>query len=68
MTTARVYIDKQGQEWIFDHAEDRIMSNCLSKYDFIKLPAGSIFKLINRKPLPGHIYKLQQHERNSSKI
>lgn len=70
-TNAMLYIDKNSQEWIFDYAEDRVLSNCLSKYDFIKLPAGSILKLIGRQPLLGHIYKLKPYEKvpkDSSKV
>lgn len=62
-TTAQLYIDKNSQEWIFDHAEDRVMSNCLCKHDFIKLPAGSILKLTGRHPILGHIYKLKPYEK-----
>jgi len=65
-TSAMLYIDKNSQEWIFDYAEDRVMSNCLSKYDFIKLPAGSIFRLTGRQPMLGHIYKLKTHEKIST--
>jgi len=67
MTTASVYIDKTDQEWIYDYAQDRHDSDCLSNYDFIKLPSGSIFKLIGKKPVIGHIYKLQAYEKILSK-
>lgn len=61
--TVSVYIDKTNQEWIYDYAEDRNASNCLSNYDFIKLPSGSIQKLIGKKPILGYIYKLQDYEK-----
>lgn len=68
MITARLYIDKQGQEWIFDYSEDRHDSDCKSKNDFIRLPAGAILKLTGRTPMVGHIYQLQRHEKITSEI
>jgi hypothetical protein len=68
MITARLYIDKNGQEWIFDYSEDRHASDCKCKNDFIKLPHGAIFKLTGREPIVGHIYQLQRHEKSPPKI
>lgn len=61
MTKPSLYIDKDGQEWIFDYSEERALSNCVCKHDFIKLPPGSIFKLIGRHPITNHIYNLTHH-------
>lgn len=48
-------IEKNGQELIYDFAEDRAecSGNCKVKYNIIKLPAGTIEQLIGRKLKPG---------------
>jgi hypothetical protein len=68
MITACLYIDKQGQEWIFDYSEDRCASDCKCKNDFIRIPSGTILKLTERQPINGHIYQLQHYERTTKKI
>jgi len=43
-------IDKEGNEVIYDFDPERAIcpANCPTKYNFIKLPVGSIKKLIGR--------------------
>ena len=48
-------IEKNGQELIYDFAEDRAgcSNNCKLKYNMIELPAGTIERLTGRKLKPG---------------
>lgn len=44
-------IDKNGQELIWDQADDRVIcpANCMLKVNMISIPSGSIKKLIGRE-------------------
>ena len=48
-------IEKNGQELIYDFAEDRAgcCGNCKIKYNIIKLRSGDIERLTGRKLKPG---------------
>jgi len=60
----RFYIDKEGQEWIFEPADDRAACkhNCPCKYSFIAVDPGTIKLLTHRDPIPGNIYKAHRNE------
>jgi len=47
-------IDKNGQELIWDKADDRVTcpANCMLKVNMISMPSGSIKKLIGREIKP----------------
>ena len=50
-------IDKDGKEWVYDYDESRVicLGLCKMKYNFVKLPAGSIKKLIGRDMKKGEM-------------